>query len=96
MTARPPAHQRLRVVVRGRVQGVGFRDFTVAAARRLGVTGLVRNLPDGTVEAEVEGAEEAVEAMLAQLRQGPPAARVTGVDVHPTAPRGDEAFRVAR
>jgi len=55
---------RRRVVVHGRVQGVGFRWSTAAEAERVGVAGHVRNLPDGTVEAELEGAPDAVARML--------------------------------
>lgn len=85
---------RRRVRVHGRVQGVGFRWATREAARRCGVGGLVRNLPDGTVEAEVEGPPDAVDAMMTFLRQGPPAARVTGVDVEDVPPVGETAFDV--
>ena len=82
------------VRVRGRVQGVGFLMDAAAAASRLGVSGTVRNLWDGTVEADVEGAAEAVETMLEHLRTGPPAAQVEGIDVRREAPRGTEGFRV--
>jgi acylphosphatase len=64
------------------VQGVGFRAATAHEARRLGVEGWVRNLPDGTVEVAAGGAPEAVDALLAWLGQGPRGARVTGVDIH--------------
>lgn len=82
------------VRVRGRVQGVGFRMDAAAAASRIGVSGTVRNLWDGTVEADVEGAAEAVETMLEHLRTGPPAAQVEGIDVRREAPRDAEGFRV--
>lgn len=82
------------VRVRGRVQGVGFRMAAAAAATRIGVSGTVRNLWDGTVEADVEGAAEAVETMLEYLRAGPSAAKVEGIDVRREAPRGAEGFRV--
>jgi acylphosphatase len=65
-----------RVVVTGRVQGVGFRWATFAEALRLGVVGWVRNRTDGTVEACVAGDPEVVESMLAWLRAGPPGSRV--------------------
>ena len=65
-----------RVVVQGFVQGVGYRDFAFRAAMRLGIAGWVRNRADGTVEAVISGAPDAVEAMLAALRRGPPGARV--------------------
>jgi acylphosphatase len=70
-----------RVVVHGRVKGVGFRYAMVGAAQRAGVTGWVRNRLDGTVEVVVQGDAEAVERAIAWCRQGPPAARVTAVDV---------------
>ena len=67
--------------ISGRVQGVGFRYSMQHEARRLGVTGWVRNCRDGTVEAVVDGPVEAVEAMLNWSRSGPPAAKVTNVSV---------------
>ena len=73
--------QTRRLVVRGRVQGVGFRYATVAAAGRFGVTGWVRNRRDGSVEAVVHGTVEAVEAMVAWTRRGPDAATVESVEV---------------
>lgn len=71
--------RRVRAIVRGRVQGVGFRWSAVHAARELGVTGVVRNLPSGAVEAVVEGEPEAVRRMLEWLRVGPRHARVADV-----------------
>jgi acylphosphatase len=68
---------RVRVIVRGFVQGVGFRWFVAARARALGVSGWVANRRDGAVEVEAEGARDALEALVAQLRQGPSRARVT-------------------
>jgi len=74
-------HRRLHAVVRGRVQMVGFRFFVVEEARRLGVTGWVRNGADGaTVEVVAEGAEAALRALEAVLREGPRHARVEGVE----------------
>jgi acylphosphatase len=75
----------VRAVVRGRVQGVGFRASAVHEARRLGLDGWVRNLPDGSVELEASGTPAAVDALVAWLGQGPRGARVTGVDVHAVA-----------
>ncbi|MEX1077916.1 MAG: acylphosphatase [Homoserinimonas sp.] len=72
---------RKRVIVRGQVQGVGFRWAAQAEAEHLAVCGYVRNLPDGTVQAEVEGTEPAVQRMLDWLRHGPPYARVDAVDI---------------
>ncbi|QSZ67507.1 acylphosphatase [Methanofollis aquaemaris] len=71
---------RVHVFVSGRVQGVFFRDATSEEAARHGVTGWVRNLADGRVEAVFEGEAEGVEAVLGFCRRGPPAARVTGVE----------------
>ena len=66
-----------RAVVSGSVQGVGFRFFAERAAREAGVTGWVRNRPDGTVETVVEGEETAVARYLERLRRGPGGSRVT-------------------
>jgi len=71
---------RVHVVVRGRVQGVWFRGSMQEEAERLGVSGWVRNCPDGSVEAEIEGERGAVEALVAWAHQGPPGARVAGVE----------------
>ena len=89
--------QRIRRVVRvrGRVQGVGFRMDAAREAARLGAAGTVRNLWDGTVEADVEGTTEVVEAMLDHLRHGPPSARVDGIDVRRDEPRGATDSRIS-
>ena len=79
---------RRRFVVTGRVHGVGFRWFTHDAATREGVDGWVRNLPDGRVEAEIEGDIEAVDRVEAALRRGPSTSRVDEVDVDERAPVG--------
>jgi acylphosphatase len=71
--------QAVRVVVSGRVQGVGFRAWVVREAAELGVTGRVWNRPDGGVEAEAVGPGEALERFVAALRQGPRLARVEQV-----------------
>ena len=68
-------------VVRGRVQGVGYREFCVEAARGLGVRGWVRNRHDGTVEALLQGDPASLDALCGQLREGPPAAWVQALDV---------------
>lgn len=69
-----------RFIVRGRVQGVGFRWFVMREAARLDLAGFVRNLPDGTVEVVAQGSSQAVGALEAVLAQGPSAAHVSGVD----------------
>ena len=75
-----------RYLIGGRVQGVGFRFFTEAAAAREGLSGWVRNLPDGRVEIEIEGDAEAVERFERSVRRGPPGARVSHVQVDAAAP----------
>lgn len=77
-----------RLVVTGRVQGVGFRYFVQEAAQRDGLAGWVQNLPDGRVEAFVEGDAEAVVRFERHVRQGPPAARVDAVSVDEDVPTG--------
>lgn len=76
----------LRVRVTGRVQGVSFRAWTQAEARARVLSGWVRNEPDGSVSAHLQGAAGAVEAMRAALHEGPPAARVETVDASPAEP----------
>lgn len=68
---------RRRYLIGGRVQGVGFRFFTQRTAARLGLTGWVRNLPDGQVESEAEGDLDSLTALESALRQGPRGALVT-------------------
>jgi acylphosphatase len=72
-----------RLVITGRVQGVGYRDWAMANARRLGLRGWVRNHVDGSVEALVVGDEDAVGKMIEACRHGPPLAKVDAVDVEP-------------
>lgn len=73
-----------RCVLEGRVQGVGFRWFVVTHARELGVTGTVRNRPDGAVEAYLQADDaEKVDALIDRMREGPPAARVRSVEAEP-------------
>jgi acylphosphatase len=91
---------RLRAVVRGRVQGVGFRYWVHHTAERLGgVSGMIRNLPDGTVEVEAEASDRpTLEALFHELHVGPAAAQVTAVEAaweENAAPRYMGAFRVA-
>ena len=72
---------RVRAVVRGRVQAVGYRAFAQHHARSAGLGGTVRNLPEGTVEVVLQGPRDDVERVLEQLRRGPSMARVDSVDV---------------
>jgi acylphosphatase len=85
-----------RAVVQGRVQGVGFRYYAARAARELGVSGWVRNLPDGSVETLVEGDAAAVEGYLERLRRGPSASRVDGLLVEEKAEEGHSTFEITR
>jgi len=85
-----------RALVQGRVQGVGFRYFAVRAARELGVSGWVRNLPDGTVETMAEGESAAVERYIERLRQGPVASRVDRVIVDEWTEQGHQTFEITR
>jgi acylphosphatase len=81
----------VRLVVMGRVQGVAFRQSTLDQARRLSLSGWVRNRDDGAVEALAEGERAKVEALVTWCRHGPPLARVAGVRVDWEEPRGDLA-----
>ena len=84
-----------RVMVRGRVQGVGFRAAMVGAAEARGIVGWVRNRRDGSVEALVQGDAAAVESILDWCRRGPLGARVTDVSVTPVeASRAIDAFTI--
>jgi DNA ligase D-like protein (predicted 3'-phosphoesterase) len=84
----------VRAVVRGRVQGVGFREAAMAEAHRLGVSGWVRNSDDGTVAVHLEGPEAAVDQLLEFLEAGPPAARVEAVEAEGAKVEGHEQFAV--
>jgi DNA ligase D-like protein (predicted 3'-phosphoesterase) len=84
----------VRASVRGRVQGVGFREATVREAAEAGVRGWVRNAEDGTVSVHAEGPEEGVDRLLGFLGKGPAGARVDGVEVEPVKVEGHEQFAV--
>ncbi len=85
------------VFVSGRVQGVFFRHSAQQEGMRLGLRGEVRNLPDGSVEAIVEGQRDAVDEFAAWCRQGPPAAQVESVELKLSSPRGEfRTFMVVR
>lgn len=80
---------RRRVVVRGRVQGVAFRAYTRSAARKVGVTGWVRNLSNGSVEALIQGTPENVNFMIAWFKKGSPHSRVDDVQIFEEKPSED-------
>jgi acylphosphatase len=91
-----PMTTRVRMRITGRVQGVFFRDSCQQMARRLGVSGWVRNCADGSVEVAAEGAREAVGALAAWCRDGPPRAAVVDVQLTDEEPEGLTGFRVTR
>jgi DNA ligase D-like protein (predicted 3'-phosphoesterase) len=83
-----------RATVHGRVQGVGFREFTRRRARELGVQGWVRNEEDGTVRVHAEGPEPGLRALEQFLNMGPGSARVEVVDLEPVRDEGHEQFAI--
>ena len=97
MATDPDPDARIHALVSGRVQRVSYRKSTEAEALRLGLRGWVRNLPDGRVELEAQGAASAVGRLLAWLHEGPPAARVEEVVVEDRSLEAGEAtFEVRR
>lgn len=87
--------RRLRIRVRGFVQGVGFRYFAKKWASILGLGGWVRNEPDGSVLIEVEGAPSAIDRFLEKISHGPPAAMVESVVIeHEGEPKNEKTFRI--
>jgi DNA ligase D-like protein (predicted 3'-phosphoesterase) len=84
----------IRAVISGEVQGVGFRDAVLRSARRLGLTGWVRNEGDGTVRVHAEGSEAAVEELLELLGEGPAGARVAEVECESVKAEGHEQFAI--
>jgi acylphosphatase len=85
-----PERTTVRLRIFGRVQGVGYRAWTAQRAKKLGLTGWVRNLSDGTVECVVQGPKETIDMMVAACHAGPPLARVMQVDSRELT--GDETF----
>jgi acylphosphatase len=81
-----------RILITGRVQGVGYRQWMCRQADRLGLTGWVRNLRDGSVESVVEGDPAAVQKLVEYARSGPPASRVTAVVTEEASPGNFSAF----
>jgi acylphosphatase len=84
-----------RIIVKGRVQGVFFRDFTESQARGLGLKGHVRNLPSGDVEIIAQGPEKSVNELVRRCRQGPPASRVESFSVEEVEKGPYQDFSVA-
>ncbi len=73
-----------RLIITGRVQGVGYRNWTMGAARALGITGWVRNVNGSSVEILASGDQEAIDALVEACRSGPRLARVDNIDVAPS------------
>jgi acylphosphatase len=85
---------RRRLVIQGRVQGVFFRDTLRTLAERNGVAGWARNTPEGSVEAVLEGDEDAIARLSAFARKGPEGARVEHVDERAEEPQGLSGFSI--
>jgi acylphosphatase len=88
--------KRMRVTVHGRVQGVFYRATCARLARDAGLSGHVRNLPDGGVEAAFEGPDADVDQLVEWCRTGPEMARVDKIEIVAEQPRGEQEFRVSR
>ena len=84
--------RRVHLRIRGRVQGVWFRESARQQAERLGVSGWIRNIPSGEVEAVAEGPASAVEAFVRWCHRGPPAAHVTAVEREDAPSTGEFTF----
>ncbi|MDQ7246058.1 acylphosphatase [Dongia sedimenti] len=89
----PEGEKTVRLIIQGRVQGVSYRWWTVGEATKRGLNGWVRNRRDGSVEALVSGPVAAVDAMIEACRQGPPAARVTELEITVEEVRAETGFR---
>ena len=87
---------QVRVVIKGRVQGVFYRNWTIETATQLGLKGWVRNRRDGSVEALFSGNPDAVNEMEQRCRRGPPAAMVTGLEVSPSTDDPGSVFERKR
>ena len=93
--ASDPTAVRARISVSGRVQGVGYRAFTIRVATQRGLIGGVKNTDDGRVELEAEGPKDRILSLIEDLKVGPPASRVTAVQVEWTSATGRQTdFRV--
>lgn len=88
--------QAVHLLIKGRVQGVFFRKFTHLKARELGLSGWVRNLPDGRVELVAEGDPECLQRFIHWCHKGPDAARVDEVEINPTSLKNFQEFLIVR
>ena len=91
-SANDEAHHELRMNVRGRVQGVGFRGWARSEAERIGITGSVRNLPDGSVEVLARGSAAALDRFHQVLSRGPAGSDVAGVSRDPATAGPTDGF----
>ena len=80
---------RVNIFISGRVQGVAFRYFTEGAAKHLGITGWVRNLPDGRVEIIAEGPDDKIEELIKLIKKGPSNAVISRIQVGSEKPTGE-------
>jgi acylphosphatase len=90
------ADRAVRLIIEGRVQGVGYRYWMVGEAGARGLDGWVRNLPDRTVEALVSGPSDAVDSMIVACRQGPALASISAIREFPADPPEASGFRQVR
>ena len=86
----------VHIIVHGLVQGVFFRQHTQEKALELGINGFVRNIPDGTVEIDATGTNEALETLVAWCKEGPPHAEVTYIDMHEVPLKNFSSFKIIR
>jgi acylphosphatase len=86
----------VKVIIYGKVQGVGFRNFVFLHAKRLNIKGYVKNNPDGTVEAVFEGEENNINKMIELCKRGPERARVDKIDIKDIEIKNYQDFRIIR
>jgi acylphosphatase len=86
----------VKVIIYGKVQGVGFRNFVFLHAKRLNIKGYVKNNPDGTVEAVFEGDEDTINRMIELCKKGPERARVDKIDIKDIEIKNYQDFRIIR
>jgi acylphosphatase len=86
----------IKVIIYGKVQGVGFRNFIFLHAKRLNIKGYIKNNPDGTVEAVFEGDEDNINKMVELCKRGPERARVDKIDIKDIEIKNYQDFRIIR
>jgi len=88
--------QAIKIIIHGKVQGVGFRNFVFLHAKKLNIKGYVKNNPDGTVEAVFEGDEDKINRMIELCKKGPERARVDKIDIVDIEINNYQDFRIIR